>query len=114
MPSEEPIKKLYHSIGEVSEITEVDQHVLRFWESEFKELSPKKNSAGRRQYRSSDIELIQRIKYLLYKERFTIEGAKRKLKIAFDETKLSDSGIGESGIPFLKKGLDEIKGILDS
>ncbi len=73
------IKKLYHSISEVAEMFEVEPHVLRYWESEFKQLSPRKNKAGRRTYRDSDIETLKRIWHLLKVEKFTIEGAKRAL-----------------------------------
>jgi len=74
------IKKLYYSIGEVSEKTDLKQYVLRYWESEFPSLAPSKNRAGNRVYREKDITLIQYIKHLLYDKKFTIEGAKQKLK----------------------------------
>ncbi len=74
------IKKLYYSIGEVSNIVGVKQYVLRYWESEFSALSPSKNRAGNRVYREKDILLIKFIKHLLYEKKFTIEGAKQKLK----------------------------------
>jgi len=74
------IKKLYYSIGEVSDIVGVKQYVLRYWESEFSALSPSKNRAGNRVYREKDILLIKFIKHLLYDKKFTIEGAKQKLK----------------------------------
>jgi len=74
------IKKLYYSIGEVSRITALKPYVLRYWESEFQQLRPAKNRAGNRIYRNSDIELILLIKKLLYAEKFTIEGAKKRLK----------------------------------
>ncbi|HRD18802.1 MAG TPA: MerR family transcriptional regulator, partial [Candidatus Marinimicrobia bacterium] len=68
---EKPIKKLYYSIGEVSEITGLKQYVLRYWEKEFPSLTPTKNRAGNRAYREKDIQLIQYIKHLLYDKRFT-------------------------------------------
>ncbi len=74
------IKKLYYSIGEVSKITALKPYVLRYWESEFQQLRPAKNRAGNRIYRNSDIELIVLIKKLLYAEKFTIDGARKKLK----------------------------------
>jgi len=73
------IKKLYYSIGEVSKITELKPYVLRYWETEFKELRPSKNNAGNRTYRQKDIDLILRIKDLLYNQKFTIEGARKRL-----------------------------------
>jgi DNA-binding transcriptional MerR regulator len=74
------IKKLYHSIGEVSTITGLKQYVLRYWESEFPQLTPAKNRSGNRTYREKDIELIQFIKILLYERKYTIDGARQKLK----------------------------------
>jgi len=72
--------KLYFRIGEVEAITEVPAYVLRYWESEFKLLRPKKNPAGQRLYRKKDVELVLRIKTLLYEERLTLEGAKKRLR----------------------------------
>ncbi|MDL1893469.1 MerR family transcriptional regulator [Sphingobacteriales bacterium CHB3] len=74
------IKKLYYSISEVSKITDLEQYVLRYWESEFDELKPQKNRAGNRIYTNRDIKLILYIKKLLRDERYTIEGAKQVLK----------------------------------
>jgi DNA-binding transcriptional MerR regulator len=72
--------KLYYRIGEVEQITDVPAYVLRYWESEFKLLRPKKNPAGQRLYRRQDIDLVLRIKTLLYDERLTLEGAKKRLR----------------------------------
>ena len=63
----------------MEEITAVPAYVLRYWESEFKLLRPKKNPAGQRLYRKRDLDLVQRIKALLYEERLTLEGAKKRL-----------------------------------
>ena len=76
---DEGIKKLYYSIGEVSEQTELEQHVLRYWETEFDELAPRKNRAGRRVYTVEDIAVVERIQHLLRDEKYTIEGAKQVL-----------------------------------
>jgi len=73
------IKKLYYSIGEVSKIMDLKAYVLRYWETEFKQLKPPKNRAGNRTYRQSDIDLILYIKDLLYTKKFTIEGARHQL-----------------------------------
>ena len=73
------IEKLYYRIGEVESITGVPAYVLRYWESEFKLLRPKKNPAGQRLYRQRDLDLVRRIKTLLYEERLTLEGAKKRL-----------------------------------
>jgi DNA-binding transcriptional MerR regulator len=76
---QEIAEKLYYRIGEVEEIAGVPAYVLRYWESEFKLLRPKKNPAGQRLYRRRDLELVQRIKTLLYDERLTLEGARKRL-----------------------------------
>ena len=73
------IKKLYYSIGDVSDITSLKQYVLRYWETEFSILSPSKNSAGNRIYKDADIKIIKHIQDLLYTKKFTIKGAKQYL-----------------------------------
>jgi len=71
--------KLYYSISEVKEITGIEPYVLRFWETEFPSLRPRKNKKGHRTYRKKDIELILKIKALLYDEKYTIPGAREAL-----------------------------------
>jgi DNA-binding transcriptional MerR regulator len=75
------IKKLYYSISEVSKITDMEQYVLRYWESEFEQLNPQKNRAGNRIYTNKDIQIILNIKSLLRDKKYTIEGAKKILII---------------------------------
>ncbi len=74
------IRKLYYSIREVSEMTGLKPHVLRFWETEFEMLGPKKNRAGNRAYTERDLELVQRIQSLLRDDKYTIEGARQVLE----------------------------------
>ncbi|MEA1996349.1 MAG: MerR family transcriptional regulator [Gemmatimonadota bacterium] len=71
--------KEYYSISEVCSLTGLKSHVLRYWESQFKILNPTKNRAGNRAYRKAEIQIIQLIKHLLYTEKYTIDGARRKL-----------------------------------
>ncbi len=71
--------RLYRSISEVSELVGVKPHVLRYWETQFSMLRPKKNRAGNRMYRPEEVKLLLRIKDLLYARRFTIAGARRRL-----------------------------------
>src|SRR5271170_1277546 len=71
--------KLFFRIGEVSQLVGVEAYVLRYWESEFKGLSPKKSSSGQRMFRKKDVELLLRIRELLYDQKFTIEGARKVL-----------------------------------
>lgn len=72
-------EKLFFKIGEVCELSGVQAHVLRYWESEFPMLAPQKNRAGQRTYRKRDVEMALRIKELLYDDQYTIAGAKKKL-----------------------------------
>ncbi len=74
------IKKLYYSISEVSKLTDVEQYILRYWETEFEQLRPQKNRAGNRIYTNKDISIILKIKSLLREKKYTIEGAKKILK----------------------------------
>ena len=105
----EAIKKLYYSIGEVSEATDLKQYVLRYWESEFPQLSPAKNRAGNRTYREKDIELVNFIKTLLYEKKYTIEGARQKLKelhdngLALSITSLEEPAAAPAPIPEVPK-----------
>ena len=112
------IKKLYYSIGEVSKITDLKQYVLRYWETEFKQLNPNKNKAGNRTYRQKDIDLILDIKNLLYKEKFTIEGARKMLsqpqnnvkEIVKEEKRVVVSGIDKKTLTKIRS---DLKSILD-
>ena len=72
--------KFYFKIGEVSEIAGVPSYVLRFWETEFRQIRPKRTESGQRLYRRQDVILILKIKHLLYHRKFTIEGARQHLK----------------------------------
>ena len=71
--------KLFYRIGDVSEITGIKPHILRYWEAEFSVLHPRKNDAGQRVYERRDVELVIEIKKLLYEQRYTISGAKKFL-----------------------------------
>lgn len=73
-------EKIYFKIGEVCDLVGVQAHVLRYWETEFPQLSPQKNRSGQRSYRRRDVEISLRIKELLYDEMFTIAGARKKLQ----------------------------------
>ena len=96
------MKKLYYSIGEVSEITSVEPHVLRYWESVFKDLHPKKNKAGNRVYREKDIEVVLKLKELIQEKKYSTEGARQVLEQGDDEA--------SKEIPVtLKKDLKEIR-----
>jgi len=74
-----PTGRLYYSISEVSDLVGVKPHVLRYWETQFKMLRPKKGRGGARMYRKRDVETLFEIKQLLYDQRFTIAGARRRI-----------------------------------
>ena len=97
MDSNKIPSKLFFKIGEVCELADTQPYVLRYWESEFSALAPAKNNSGQRIYRRRDIEMILRIKALLYVEGFTIAGAKKKLEQELkDQPKASaDTAIAE-------------------
>ncbi len=95
-PKGEPIREFF-SIGDVCELTELKPHVLRYWESQFRFLSPAKNRSGNRVYTRREVEFVQLLKHLLYTEKYTIEGARQKL----DEHRKS-GGVR----PAARKGLD--------
>ncbi len=115
--SEQKIKKLYYSISEVSQVTSLKAYVLRYWETEFAELRPKKSRAGSRTYTLDDIKLIFLIKRLLYDDKYTIEGARQRLQqlrrvgeqidISFDQLRRDDM------IVELKQELRELLSMLN-
>lgn len=74
------ITKLYSTISEVCARTGLDAHVLRYWETEFPQLQPRKNRSGRRVYTQDDIAMVERIQHLLRDEKYTIEGARQRLE----------------------------------
>jgi DNA-binding transcriptional MerR regulator len=122
------IKKLYYSISEVSKITEMEQYVLRYWETEFEQLKPQKNRAGNRIYTNKDIQIIMQIKSLLRDKKYTIEGAKKIFeeypldKNSSSETEqptlfdinASSNSSGKKEKPSLKKDLEEIRSLLET
>jgi len=110
-------EKLYYKIGEVSQITGVEPYVLRYWESEFKIVTPMRTNSKQRLYRKRDLELILEIKKLLYEEKFTIAGAKKKmrrmkgqqenqLKLEVPENKYRDALMG------VREELEKLYGVL--
>ena len=112
--------KLYFRIGEVSELCHLPAYVLRFWETEFPQLAPKKSSSGQRLYRQRDVENVLRIKKLLYDDGFTIAGARQYLRSDLKPTKsqaalpFSSASPKRNELKYLRAGLQEILGILKS
>jgi DNA-binding transcriptional MerR regulator len=107
--------KLFFKIGEVAEIAEVEQHVLRYWEEEFDVLKPNKNRSGQRLYQKKDIEQVLEIKHLLYADKFTIAGAKKKLKQKKSNSDGAQMDFGfdrEALADWKKKATRDLKSIL--
>ncbi len=110
-------ERLYYRIGEVSRITGLKAHVLRYWESEFKVIRPHKGGSLQRLYRRKDLDLILKIKKLLYEEGFTIAGAKRKIRdlerLENKQTKLKlvEKGSDGKADELLNALQEELKGI---
>lgn len=111
--------KLYFKIGEVSDLLGVEPYVLRYWEGEFPSLSPKKSGTGHRLYRRKDVELLLRIKHLLYEKRFTIEGARqwlhsetRKPQAPRTPKRVQQELFAEDPMPGIRQELAEILKLL--
>jgi DNA-binding transcriptional MerR regulator len=109
--------KLYFRIGEVARLCDLPAYVLRFWETEFPQLSPKKSSKGQRLYRQRDVEHLVRIKKLLYEEGFTIAGARQHLKLEAKPAKAQAALFvaprsRNSELKQVRAGLQDILGML--
>lgn len=108
--------KLYFRIGEVSELTQTRPYVLRFWETEFPTLRPMKSPSGHRLYRRQDIEMVLRIKQLLYEKGFTIQGARKQLQGDANESEkgktASPSPLDGTRLKAIKRELQSVLTIL--
>jgi DNA-binding transcriptional MerR regulator len=104
--------KLFFRIGEVSAMLGLEPYVLRYWETEFPSLSPKKSGTGHRLYRRKDVELLLRIKHLLYQKRFTIDGARQFLheeaRTTHKEIKQEQQILFSDPLPEIRRELSEI------
>lgn len=111
----EPVQEFF-SIGEVCELTELKPHVLRYWESQFRFLNPAKNRSGNRVYQRREIELILLVKHLLYDEKYTIDGARRKLDEERKGGRLKPAArasLDTESIRMIERELKEIVALLD-
>ncbi len=107
--------KLFFKIGEVACLAGVEQHVLRYWEDEIDALKPTKNKSGQRLYQKRDVELVLEIKHLLYTEKFTIAGAKNKLKrFKRKGTQMDFAYDRESFLEWKREMRNELESILKS
>ncbi len=112
--------KLFFRIGEVAQLVGVEAYVLRYWESEFPGLSPRKSSSGQRMFRRKDVELLLNIKHLLYDRKFTIEGARKALLVAPKADKAPKPQLvhqdslfpAENPLPGIRQELEDILKIL--
>ena len=86
--------KIYYKIGEVAEVAGVKTSVLRFWETEFSFLKPVKSSSGQRLYSKNEVDLVLQVKHLLYSEKFTIEGVKKRISTKGKLLKAEDLSAG--------------------
>ena len=111
--------KLYFKIGEVSQLVGVEAYVLRYWETEFPALSPRKSETGQRMFRRKDVELLLRIKHLLYDQKFTIEGARKALQTGVKEVLPAKPGAQRElftrtdPLPEIRRQVAEILQLLD-
>ena len=111
----EASKKIYFSIGEVSAMANVPQHVLRYWEEVFPSLRPPKRRSGSRAYRQQDIEKVRLIKRLLYDEGYTIKGARKRLRTSLQESQEAEKIESFSdALSDIEGGFQNIIDILDS
>lgn len=110
--------RMYFRIGDVAEIAGVQPYVLRFWEKEFDFLAPIKNSAGQRLYRKGDVESVLLIKRLLYLERYSIEGAKKRIKEMRKQGGLSTAkkergSLDEHKVECIQRVKEELRAMID-
>ena len=109
--------RIFYRVGEVSQMVGVESYVLRYWEKMFPQLKPEKDENGQRVYTQSDIDVVLRIKNLLYEERYTIDGARKRLK---QDGKSKDAGVENAGgnqellaiLRNVKSKLQEVSAIL--
>jgi DNA-binding transcriptional MerR regulator len=102
-------ERLFYKIGEVSDVAGVEPHVLRYWESEFPFLKPRKNKTGQRIYTRKDLEMVLQIKTLLYKEKYTIAGVRKK----FGEHSVKKNSVSIQTVHEIRKRLKEILNTLN-
>ena len=105
-------KKIYYSISDVASLAKVKPYVLRYWETEFGQLKPKAMRGGRRAYRERDIRLVMMIKKLLYEDRFTIEGARKKLRTETGQQRLAFPSADREKFLAVRRELSELLDLL--
>jgi len=106
LPADIPVK-IYYSIREVSDFTGVEPHVLRYWETKFTKLRPKRVGGNQRKYTRADLELIMEIIRLLYREGYTLDGAEKQLRSTTKGAQ-SEEVSTDQGLADIKRGLEDI------
>lgn len=109
-PTPQVPDKFYFKIGEVSTLTDLPTHVLRFWEGEFSVIQPKRTHSGQRLYRKKDVLTIFKIKHLLHEKKYTIEGARQHLKSVRHHKQPAPADANP--IDDIRAGLEEIRSLL--
>jgi DNA-binding transcriptional MerR regulator len=116
MTERQPAHQEFFSIGEVCALTDLKPHVLRYWESQFRFLSPTKNRSGNRVYKSREVELILLVKHLLYTEKYTIEGARQRLESYRKDGELRTAARQAASLATLREvrqAVDRVIAVLD-
>lgn len=116
MSPADPVQE-YFSIGEVCDLTGLRPHVLRYWESQFRFLSPTKNRSGNRVYQRREVDLIMLVKHLLYTEKYTIEGARQKVdehRKSMDLKQAARGALNVEALESLEAELRELVEVLDN
>lgn len=115
MSSDTGREKPYYSIGEVCKLTGLEDHVLRYWETQFPSLRPIRNRAGNRVYRPKDLEHVRQLRYLLHERQYTIAGAKRRIEES-RKAGVSPGGEEEAGaakrLAAVREGLEKLRDLL--
>lgn len=112
MSSSDPVQE-YFSIGEVCDLTGLRPHVLRYWESQFRFLSPTKNRSGNRVYQRREVDLVMLVKHLLYTEKYTIEGARQKVDDHKKSMDLKQAARGALTVEALESLENELRELID-
>jgi DNA-binding transcriptional MerR regulator len=105
------MKKFYYTIGEVCNLLDLKPHVLRYWEKEFPQVHPRKKFGRNRRYNPDDIELLKKIKYMLYTQKYTVDGVRKKLKEMQKNKNQIEFNFSEDKNEIKKKLINELKAV---
>ncbi len=105
------MKKFYYTIGEVCNLLDLKPHVLRYWEKEFPQVHPRKKFGRNRRYNPDDIELLKKIKYMLYTQKYTVDGVRKKLKEIQNNKSQIEFNFSEEKKEIKKKLINELRAV---